>query len=254
MNVNTLRRKTFLVILCCLILVCTMSATHGALWSPPPWLVSLWNFITGMKDAVEGIESLISALQTDIEEAKDGIAARETRQNGHLKARNKVKKNIQPEEQEQSAAAAQANAAAATYNAASSRASTLRSDIADLNAELSGLSPSSDRYNQVLVSLIAKDSLLSQEEATMAMEKGIYDSATARYHSLRRELQGDRDYIAYLTGLIDQCTEDIDAYNAKITKIEKRIKAEKARRDKIKDEIKVNTDKYNKLLKAAQQN
>ena len=246
MNISSLRRKTFLTLLCCILILSAIGVSQAA---APAWWVSLWNWITGLKDTVEGITALISALETDIEQAKDQIARINKRKNGHLRARNNVKRKIQAKEQELNSEIKNANAAAAAYNAASRRARKLRREISVIEAQLRLVSRSGNRYLELMQALLAKNTALAMEEATMTEEKARYEKAKAAVKRLRAELKADWAYIAYLTGLIDQCDADIAALNAKIKKKQEKIKAEKERRERVEAEIEQREAEWEELEK-----
>ena len=96
-----LRHYTFIAMLCCLLIAGFLVTTQA----------SLWDWITDAKDVLELIDETIEALETDIKEAEDEIARQENLKNGALKARNRVKEKIQPDEQEQQQKAREANIA-----------------------------------------------------------------------------------------------------------------------------------------------
>ncbi len=243
-----LRRNTFIALLCCLLIA-------GFLVTTQAW--SFWNWITGAKDVLELIDETIEALETDKKEAEDEIARQEKLKNGHLKARNRVKAKIQPDEQEQRAAAIAANKAAAEHSAASQRASGLRVEIEALTEELRYIlrygSTSNPRHSEILADLAMKNSALATEEDTMSAEKKKYNAAKARYNFIDRQLESKRDYISYLTRLINACDKKIKALNEKIADIEKKIKAEEERREKVRQENQEEEDKWEKLQEEAQQ-
>lgn len=247
MNISHLRRKIFLTILCCVILVGAVGMTQAG--NNPSWWVSLWNWITGMKDTVEGITALISALETDIEEANDEIARIENRKSGHLTARNNVKERIQPKEQEQKDERRKADAALEAYNAASVEAAEFRKEIAEIEAKLRWLSASHSSYADLMTALYFKTSGLSLAENKMSEEKDKHNKAKRRVRSIELELEGDRGYIDYLTGLIDRCDKDIKALNEKIAKKQAKIDAETKRRADIREKIKKEEAKWEELNK-----
>ncbi len=246
------KRNTFTVLLCCLLIVSFIGITQAL--KVPTWLVSLWNFITGLKDALEGIDALISALQTDIDEAKDKIAGLERRKLGHLRHRNKIKERIAADEQEERAAIEAANAAAEAYDAASKRAAALRREIAALEAELRRLSAShQERADAILAELAMKNSALAAEVAKMAEAEREYNAARAKIKRLGIKLRKWRRLIATLNGHIAWCNRKIGELNAKIAKLEKRIEAEKKRRERVREQIRQEEAKYEELKKAGQQ-
>jgi len=244
-----LRRNTFIAVLCCLLIAGFLVTPQAAL--------ALWNWITGAKDVLELIDETIDALETDKKEAEEEIARQEDLKNGHLKARNKVKAKIQPQEQEQRAAAIAANEAAAEHSAASQRASGLRVEIEALTEELRYIlrygSTSDPRHSEILADLAMKNSALATEEDTMSAEKKKYNAAKARYNFIDRQLESKRDYINYLTKLINACDKKIKALNEKIAEIERKIKAEEERRKEVKQENQEEEDKWKKLQGEAQQ-
>lgn len=244
-------RRTFLVLLCCILLVSAIGMSE-ALRSPfDTALTKLWNWITGLKDTVEGINTLIAALETDIKECEDKIAQIKNRKNGHLGARNETKRKIQPKEQEQNQAERDKSAAAAAHDVALEAARSLRQQIADIEAELRWISGSDSRYLELQQALFAKRTALSIEEGTIAAEKEKYNKARATIKRIRAELRSDRQYIAYLTRLIDQCDEDIAAQEAKITKKRAEITAETERRAKVEADIEKREAEWEKLKKDA---
>lgn len=244
-----LRRNTFIALLCCLLIAGFLVTPQAAL--------AIWNWITGAKDVLELIDETIDALETDIEEAEEEIARQEDLKNGHLKARNRVKKKIQPDEQEQTQKAREANAAAAAHNAASERASRLRVEIEALTEELRYIlsygSASDPRLSEILADLAMKNSALAMEEDTMSAEKKKYNAARSRYNFIDRQLESERNYISYLTRLINACDKKIGALNKKIQELQEKIKAEEERRVKVQQENQEEEDKWNNLQNQAQQ-
>jgi len=184
-----LRRNTLIAMLCCLLIAGFLVSTQAG----------IWNWITGAKDVLEIIDETIDALETDIEEAEEEIARQEDLKNGHIKARNRVKEKIQPDEQEQQQKAREANDAADAHSAASQRASGLRVEIEALMEELRYIlrygSTSSTRHSEILADLAMKNSALATEEDTMSAEKKAYNAARSRYKYINSKLESDRDYI-----------------------------------------------------------
>ncbi|MDE0636507.1 MAG: hypothetical protein OXI43_11730 [Candidatus Poribacteria bacterium] len=246
------KRNTFTVLLCCLLIVSFIGITQAL--KVPTWLVSLWNWIMGLKDALEGINALISALETDIEKAKDKIAGLERRKLGHLRHRNKVKERIAADEEAEREAIKAANAAAREHSDASKRAAALRREIAALEAELRRLSAShQERADAILAELAMKNSALAAEEARMAAAQEAYDAARAKIKRLRNKLRKWRNLIHSINRDIAWCNRKIGELNAKIAKLEKRIEAEKKRRERVREQIRQEEAKYEELKKAGQQ-
>ena len=242
-----LRRNTFIVLLCCLLIAGFLATTQA----------SLWNWITGSKDVLEVIDKTIAALETDIKEAEDQIAWLQDLKNGALKLRNKAKAKIQPQEQEQQQKAREANIAAEAHSAASQRASGLRVEIEALTEELRYIlrygSTSSARHSEILADLAMKNSALANAEDTMSDQKKKYNAARSRYKYINGQLKSKRDYISYLTWKINGFDKKIKALNKKIVDIQKKIKAEEERREKVRQENQKEEDKWKKLEEEAKQ-
>ena len=102
-----------------------------------------------------------------------------------------------------------------------------------------------------MTALYAKTTALSIAEATMTAEKAKYKKAKKRVRVIENELEGDRDYIDYLTGLIDLCDKDIEALNKKIAEKKARIEDEKKRRAEVEKNLVKREVEWNKLNKEA---
>lgn len=98
------QRNTVIIILCFLLILSIIQVSQSRIFELPTWLVSLWNKITGLKDAVEGITLIIDALITDLEEAENDLNKTKQRKKTLLERRNNLKEIIQPDEQQESAA------------------------------------------------------------------------------------------------------------------------------------------------------
>lgn len=244
------KRNTFIVLLCCLLIVGTLATTQAKWWDDP-WWVSLWNLITGLKDTLEGIDALIGAFETSIKEAEDEIARQENWKKGWLTARNNTKEKIQPDEQEQNAARQAGTDAANEYNAARQRAKDLRAEIDDLTNEIQWVSPGDPRHSEILADLATKNSDLADEEDTMSAEKKKYNAARSRVKYLENKLRGDRNYIDYLTRQIDARDRKIGYLNDEIKATRKKIEAEEKRRVQVKKDIAAEEAKWEKLQKDA---
>ncbi|MDE0485003.1 MAG: hypothetical protein OXI67_20705 [Candidatus Poribacteria bacterium] len=222
-----LGRNTLIAMLCCLFIVGSIGVSHS-------FVKDAWDWITGAKDVVEGVQSILDALRTDLQEAENRLAAVNDRKKGHVDARNKVKAKILPDEQEQSQAERDGNAAAIKHNNAMSEASTLRSEIDALTEELRYIlrygSTSDPRHDEILADLTMKNGALSVAEDTMSEAKKAYNKAKSRVKYIKNKLRGDRRYISYLTGLIAACDREIEDLEQKIEDINQAIKDEKERR------------------------
>ena len=218
-----LGRNTLIAMLCCLFIVGSIGVSHS-------FVKDAWDWITGAKDVVEGVQSILDALRTDLQEAENRLAAVNDRKQGHVNSRNISKARILPDEQEQAQAERDGNAAAIKHNNALFEANSLRGEIAALNAEIKNVSPTSTRYTEIIAELVIKNLELAKAEDTMSEAKKAYNKAKSRVKAIKNKLRGERRYISYLTGLIAACDREIDDLEQKIKDIKQAIKDEEERR------------------------
>ena len=258
MTLNKIRKNTLIILLCCVVVIGSIGVSdvlHAKWWTPPPWLVSAWNVITGMKDTLEGIDALISAMTLEIEEAEDKIVKIKERKLGHLKRRNVYEKQNLPNEQELTRATNAANDALDAYNDARSEAKTLRDEIAELEAELLRTSPSDERYGSIEFAINLKKSSLADAEHEMKTEKAKYNAEKQAYRNVLYSLSytTKKNQISRLTYQINRCNREIASLEKKIAKLKQDILDEQERRKQLDADIEAAEDEYEKLKEKAQQ-
>ena len=223
MNISRLCSKTFIMFLCCILILGTIGVSQSA------WLTTAWNYVTGAKDTLEGIQAIIDALQTDIDEAHAEIKRRTEMKYIRLQLRNKIKREILPAEQEQSAAEKLASDAHKEYHDAMARANTLRDEIADLTDELRWVSLDDPRHDEILASLAEKNSSLSAAEDEKSAARNTYYAEKNKSIRIWDELKGPRDIIAEHTKWIKVHEDVITELDEKILDLQAKIAAEKER-------------------------
>ena len=247
MNISLLRRKTFIMFLCCVLILGTIGISQSA------WYTTAWKYITGAKDTLEGIQSIIDALQTDIKEAEAEIKERKEMRTIRLKLRNDRKEKILPDEQERSKALQLAGYANKKYHDAKARAETLRDEIAELTKELRWVSLNDPRHDEILASLAEKNSSLSAAEDEKSAAKKVYNTENNKAIRIWYDLKPDRDYIQNQTMWINTHERVIKELEAKIVELEAKIKAEEERYKQVEKDGETEEKRWEDLNEKSQQ-
>ena len=252
MTLNKIRKNTLIILLCCVVVIGSVGISSAANWKfwKEPWFVKAWNVITGMKDTLEGMDALISAMTLEMEEAGDKIVDIKERKKSLLKRRNAYAERNVPNEQEKTRARNAMNAAAEKHNIALSEANTLREDIAELEAELKLTYYSDARYGIIETTIEEKKAYLAQAKFVMETEDAKYKAAKKAYRKVIYSLSYtvNRDTISRLTYQINSCDDQIEALEDKIEKLKQDILDEQERRRQLDIDIKAEEDKFNKLI------
>ena len=113
------KRNTVIIILCCVLILSVISISISKNKHPlDETLDKLWDKISKLKDILEGVERLAKEIETDIEEVEEKIKKVKMKKDRWLEGRNRIKKSIQPLEQQESAAINRRDKAADDHNEA----------------------------------------------------------------------------------------------------------------------------------------
>ncbi len=236
------QRNTVIIILCFLLIFSVINISQSKIFTPPPWLASLWNWITDAKDTLEGIQLLIDALTTELEEAEDDLTKTKFRKEMWLKRRNKVKKLIQPDEQRENAAIRAKDKATKAHDKAIKDREELLKESEELVLTLKhALYPVSDKDLQSLETL-EKEAKKAYDSYVKMCGDSYYCTETCPYCNQQSHLY--HTWQRYNEQVkIKKAEQRLAEITTKISELEETIKTEKANYNKARQDIREIRDK-----------